>query len=63
MGCFADACDEKENKVIEEISMETYYYVNIFETKGLEYLLLMAFLVLMVLLFRYFKTPLSKKEK
>ena len=43
--------------------METYYYVNIFETKGLEYLLLMAFLVLLVLLFRYFKTPHSKKLK
>jgi hypothetical protein len=43
--------------------METYYYVNIFETKGLEYLLLMAFLVLLVLLFRYFKTPDSTKPK
>jgi len=41
--------------------METYYYVNIFETKGLEYLLLMAFLVLLVVLFRYFNTPASKK--
>ena len=43
--------------------METYYYVNIFETKGLEYLLLMAFLVLLVLLFRYFKNPHSTKPK
>lgn len=43
--------------------METYYYVNIFETKGLEYLLLMAFLVLLVLLFKYFKTPHSTKPK
>jgi hypothetical protein len=43
--------------------METYYYVNIFETKGLEYLLLMAFLVLLVLLFKYFKTPHSSKPK
>ena len=42
--------------------METYYYVNIFETKGLEYLLLMAFLVLLVLLFRYFETPESRKR-
>lgn len=41
--------------------METYYYVNIFETKGLEYLLLLAFLVLLVLLFRYFRTPVSRK--
>lgn len=63
MGCFADACDEKEQETIEEIKMESYYYVNIFETKGLEYLLLMAFLVLLVLLFRYFKTPHSKKLK
>lgn len=43
--------------------MESYYYVNIFETKGLEYLLLMAFLVLLVLLFRYFKAPHSPKSK
>ena len=43
--------------------METYYYVNIFETKGLEYLLLMAFLVLLVLLFKYFKSPSSTKPK
>ena len=33
--------------------METYTYVNIFETKGLEYLLLIAFLVLFVGLVRY----------
>ncbi len=33
--------------------METYTYVNIFETKGLEYLLLVAFLVLFVFLVRY----------
>lgn len=33
--------------------METYTYVNIFETKGLEYLLLLSFLVLFVLLVRY----------
>ena len=63
MGCFADACDEKEQDSLEESRMESYYYVNIFETKGLEYLLLMAFLVLLVLLFRYFKTPNSPKPK
>jgi len=39
--------------------METYRYVNIFETKGLEYLLLIAFLVLFVVLVRY----LSGTEK
>jgi hypothetical protein len=33
--------------------METYTYVNIFETKGLEYLLLLCFLALFVLLVRY----------
>lgn len=35
--------------------METYTYVNIFETKGLEYLLLLCFLVLFVVLVRYLK--------
>lgn len=33
--------------------METYTYVNIFETKGLEYLLLLAFLGLFLGLLRY----------
>jgi hypothetical protein len=33
--------------------MESYTYVNIFETKGLEYLLLISFLVLFVGLVRY----------
>ena len=63
MGCITDACDEKEQEIIREIKMETNFYVNIFETKGLEYLLLMGFLVLLVLLFRYFKTPHSSKKK
>jgi hypothetical protein len=39
--------------------METYSYVNIFETKGLEYLLLGCFLVMFVFFVRY----LSKPEK
>jgi len=43
--------------------METYTFVNIFETKGLEYLLLMAFLVLLVFLFKYLKGPFAKKSK
>ena len=34
-------------------TVETYTYVNIFETKGLEYLLLICFLVLFVVLVRY----------
>ena len=37
--------------------METYSYVNIFATKGLEYLLLISFLALFVLLVRYLQTP------
>ena len=41
--------------------MEFYYYVNIFETKGLEYLLLICFLVLFILLIRYISTPEKKK--
>jgi len=41
--------------------MESYTYVNIFETKGLEYLLLICFLVLFVFLIRYLSTPDKKK--
>ena len=37
--------------------METYTYVNIFETKGLEYLLLISFLVLLLFLIKYLATP------
>ena len=37
--------------------MEFYTYVNIFETKGLEYLLLLSFLVLFILLVRYLSVP------
>jgi hypothetical protein len=33
--------------------MESYTFVNIFETKGLEYLLLLSFLVLFIFLLRY----------
>ena len=42
-------------------TMETYTYVNIFETKGLEYLLLICFLVLFVFLIRYLKGPNQKE--
>ena len=41
--------------------METYTYVNIFETKGLEYLLLIIFLVLFVFLIGYLKSPPKKR--
>jgi hypothetical protein len=37
--------------------METYTYVNLFETKGLEYLLLICFLVLLIMLIRYLRAP------
>ena len=37
--------------------METYTYVNIFETKGLEYLLLVCFLIMFVFLMRYLSGP------
>lgn len=40
--------------------MEFYTYVNIFETKGLEYLLLLAFLVLFIFLLRYLSGPEKK---
>ncbi len=40
--------------------MEFYTYVNIFETKGLEYLLLLSFLVLFILLVRYLSVPAKK---
>ena len=40
--------------------MEFYSYVNIFETKGLAYLLLMSFLVLGILLIRYLSAPEKK---
>ncbi len=40
--------------------MEFYTYVNIFETKGLEYLLLLSFLALFIFLVRYLAGPAKK---
>ena len=40
--------------------MDSIHYVNIFETKGLEYLLLLCFWVLFIYLIRYLKTPGKK---
>lgn len=40
--------------------METYTYVNIFETQGLEYLLLLSFLLLLIALVRYLNSPPTK---
>jgi len=41
--------------------METYTYVDIFETKGLEYLLLIGFLILFILFIRYLTTSPAKR--
>ncbi len=37
--------------------METYTYVNICETQGMEYLLLLSFLLLLIALVRYLNSP------
>ena len=42
--------------------MDSFTYVNIFETKGLEYLLLLSFWLLFVYLVRYL-APTPKKPK
>lgn len=42
--------------------MEFYTYVNIFETKGLEYLLLMSFFALFIFLVRYLSGPGRKNS-
>jgi hypothetical protein len=42
--------------------VETYRYVNIFETKGLEYLLLISFLVLFIFLVRYLMREPNESE-
>ncbi len=42
--------------------MEFYTYVNIFETKGLEYLLLLSFFVLFLYLLRYLSGPRKKNS-
>ena len=40
--------------------MEYYSYVNIFQQKGVAYILLLSFLVLAVLLIRYLSGPAKK---
>ena len=42
--------------------MDSFTYVNIFETKGLEYLLLLSFWALFVYLVRYLEKPAGKKK-
>ena len=46
-------------EIIED-TIEFYTYVNIFETKGLEYLLLMSFFALFIFLLRYLSGPGKK---
>jgi hypothetical protein len=41
--------------------MESYSYVNIFETKGLENLLVISFLVMLVFLIKYIGGPAKKR--
>lgn len=41
--------------------MESYTYVNIFETKGLENLLVLSFLVMLVFLIRYIGSSPKKR--
>jgi hypothetical protein len=43
--------------------MDSFTYVNIFETKGLEYLLLLCFLVLFIYLVRYLSVPDKKRHQ
>ncbi len=43
--------------------MEFYTYVNIFETKGLEYLLLLSFLALFIFLVKYLAGGDKKKTE
>lgn len=42
--------------------MESFTYVNIFETKGLEYLLLNCFWAMFIFMVKYLKTPAKKQE-
>ena len=42
--------------------MEFYTYVNIFEQKGLEYLLLLSFLAMFIFLVRYLSRPGKKNS-
>jgi hypothetical protein len=43
--------------------MESFTYINIFETKGLEYVLLLSFWALFFFLLRYLMSPAGKKRK
>jgi hypothetical protein len=47
---------------VQGTEMDSFTYVNIFETKGLEYLLLLCFWVLFVYLIRYLSPPSEKRK-
>ena len=49
-----------QQRIEQGVTVEYYSYVNIFETKGLAYLLLLSFLVLGVFLIRYLSGPEKK---
>jgi len=42
--------------------MDSFTYINIFETKGLEYLLLLSFWVLFIYLIRYLSKAPGKRK-
>ena len=42
--------------------MESFTYINIFETKGLEYLLLLSFWALFIYLVRYLAKPAKTRK-
>lgn len=42
--------------------MDSFTYVNIFETKGLEYLLLLCFWGLFIYMVKYLKAPPKKQD-
>ncbi|MBC8185331.1 hypothetical protein H8E88_29910 [candidate division KSB1 bacterium] len=43
--------------------MESYSYINIFETKGLEYILLICFLLLFIYFVRYIFSSKKKADE
>ena len=43
--------------------MDSFTYINIFETKALEYVLLLSFWVLFILLVRYLVKPTGRRGK
>ena len=43
--------------------MDSFTYINIFETKALEYILLLSFWVLFIFLVRYLSPPKDKRGK